>query len=843
MTMSFSRTQLSLFLALLLSNAILLWANPDWLWLRLPAAAALLWALPGLAWAALFGWFRTADGLERLVLVGGVGSLLSALALLAAVLLPGPFTEPVVLAAVNLLTVAGLAAGMVINRGDAAGPVLWPSRRVLLALLAIVAVAALGRVWQLGYPEFHEDELENMRLIIRAYKGEEYAPFLDSKGPIHWLVPAALWYLNGWGNEGMARAPFAAAALLLIPLMFALGRRMTGRDSVGLAAAGLVALNGFFVAYARHVENPSLIVFWGALTVWWAYRYYKEGIGSFLPWVGLSAAVGLITHPDVLLYLPVFGAIVGLKAWQARADWRAQLPWLAGGGLLFIALTGLFYIPYLTDPNIAAVREYFAEERIGTAYLYNRVANLFDQDQLYSSRYHAPLLVLLLGWLLARQFAQWGRRGYLLLGGLTLAMAATLIWPEAWVIAGQNMAFVPYALLTLLLLALPQTPVEIKMLFLWMMAPLGALLFLAQDAADHIQIAYTAWALLAGIALVDIWDTLAGWPRLNPTTRRALQGGLALALALLAGLIVYYQYLMFLIPVTDYWAVKTDYETNPNSVYGRLYGSIPRPRKIFSNPRFGGWKAVGYLWDTGQLGGDFRSINESFAVPIWYTFQTPRSCYTDPENYWVRRDIDGWPPEAEQLPANGYTLTRIVLVDGQPKLRLYQKNAPPTEPEILDVEAYRRPFDRLATPANFAAGDAFDQPISLNFGDKLLLRGYSLPDAAPPGQLLPVSLYWQALAPMDVRYRAFVHLVAADGTTISQHDDDPGCRLITPDMRPGMLSERQFRLAVDAQTPPGEYAVVVGLYHPDTFERLPIWDNTAQNSPGDSFVIGTVWVE
>jgi len=37
--------------------------------------------------------------------------------------------------------------------------------------------------------------------------------------------------------------------------------------------------------------------------------------------------------------------------------------------------------------------------------------------------------------------------------------------------------------------------------------------------------------------------------------------------------------------------------------------------------------------------------------------------------------------------------------------------------------------------------------------------------------------------------------------------------------------------------------VVIGLYHPDTFERLPIWDNIAQNSPGDSFVIGPVRVE
>ena len=67
----------------------------------------------------------------------------------------------------------------------------------MLILLAILTIAAATRFTRLGYAEFHEDALENMRLIVRAYKGEEYAPFLDSKGPIHWLVPASWWYLNG----------------------------------------------------------------------------------------------------------------------------------------------------------------------------------------------------------------------------------------------------------------------------------------------------------------------------------------------------------------------------------------------------------------------------------------------------------------------------------------------------------------------------------------------------------------------------------------------------------------------------------------------------------------------
>jgi 4-amino-4-deoxy-L-arabinose transferase-like glycosyltransferase len=842
--MKITPTQITItvFVALLLSNAIIFFAPPAWGWLRIPNAVAFVLALPGLAWLPVLRWLHTRQAIERLTLVFGVSSLLAALLLYGVVLLPGPFTETPVLLALNGLIVAGLVAQL-FWRDEAGGPLEWPSRRVLFILLAILAVAAFNRFYWLGYAEYHEDELENMRLIISAYKGEEYAPFLDSKGPIHWLLPAALWYLNGWGNETVARLPFAVAGLLLAPLMFALGRRITGRDSVGLLAAALVTLNGFFVAYSRHVENPSLIVFWGALSVWWAYRYYKESIYSFLPWVGLSLAVGLIAHPDVFLYLPVFGFLLGIKVWQDRSRWRGHLPWLIGGGLLLVGVSALFYLPYLFDPNIRQVRQYFAEDRIGTAYLYNRVANLFDQDGLYSTRYHAPLLVILLGWLLARQFAQWGRRGYMLLAGLTADIVTTLVWPEAWLIGDLNLAFVPYALLTLLALLLPATSIEIKTLLVWMMAPLGALLFLAKDAADHIQVAYTAWALLAAIALVNVWDTLAAASRLNQSVRRALQGGLIAGLALIAGLIFYYQYLMFLSPVTDYWAVKQAYEQNPNSAYGWLYGSIPRPRKLFSNPRFGGWKAAGYLYDTGLLKGDFRSINESFAVPVWYTFQTPRSCYDDPQNYWVRRDWQGWPPEEDKLRANGYTLTHEVLVDQRPSLHLYQKNAPAGPVQIIDVEDYRVRFDRLATPAHFAQAESYYQPASLNFGDKLLLRGFDLPETAHPGELLPVTIYWEALARMDIRYRAFVHLIGPNDSKWGQHDDDPGCRLLTTDMRPGMPASRQFRVPVDPATPPGEYQVVLGVYEPDTFDRLDIWDNRANQSPGNSFVLGRVRVE
>ena len=825
----------------------------------------------------------TTEVIERLCLLLGVSSLLSAFALFIALRLAVPFTEPAVMVALNLTIALGVLGQLWRPAPPAMHPLIWPSKTTLLILCVIFAIALLTRATRLGYAEFHEDELENMRLIVRAYKGEAYAAFLDSKGPIHWLLPAALWYLNGWVNETIARLPVLLTALLLIPMMYALGRRMSGgNDSVGLIAATFVTLNGFFVAYARHVENQSLIVFWGALTMWWAYRYYQNPTAHhpFLFYIAFALAIGLIAHPDVLLYLPVFGYMLLMSALKQKpqriADssypkWSPQffaaipriivdskgLSWLLGAGLLFTIITASFYLPYLTDPQIGLVYQYFASDRIGESLFYNRVHNLFDQDQLYSTRYHAPVLVLLLTWLLARMWARRGRWGLIIFSGFALAIISTVALPEWWFIRQINFAFFPYALLTLTMLWLPEASFEIKTLYLWLTAPLGALLFLAQDAADHVQIAYTAWALLAALATVDLWTacnlptknhSLAMWERagvrVSPSLIRLIGHGSMILIALVVTPItIFYQYLTFDSTVITYWQAKQESVTNPNSIYNWLYGDIARPRKLFSNPRLGGWKAAGYLYEKGLLQHDFRSVNESYAVPIWYTFETPRSCYDDPENYWVQRDWKGWPDEEQKIITQGYTLTRVVLVDNEPKLHLYQKHTTITQPETINMEDYRHAFDLLATPNRFAQGEVIQKQTDLNFGDKLQLYGYNLPTPLLSNRdTARVTVFWQALVPMPTRYRAFLHLIDSTGHKWAQQDDDPACRLLTTEMRVGQTSTREFRLTLNPAMPYGEYQLVLGLYDPTSQTRLPIWDNKTQQSPGDSLVLGTVQI-
>jgi 4-amino-4-deoxy-L-arabinose transferase-like glycosyltransferase len=835
MSRSWSRAwpPLAVLAGLLLANLAILLTQVAWL--RLVAGASLVFVLPGWAWLHAFDWFRTWRVIERLVLLGGLSAALSGVALLGAVYWPGHWSLPVTLVALDLVALLGLVAGLFTAPQAGSRAWRWPLAKIGLALLAILGVAIFLRWYHLGYAEFHEDALENMRLAMRAMGGEEYAPFLDSKGPVHWLLPGSLWLMHGWLTEGLARLPFAVCSTLAVLAVYALGERMAS-PLVGLLGSGFVALNGFFVAYARHVENPSLIVLWGVLAAWCVYRFYREGSGSLLVLGGLFLGVGLVTHPDVVLYLPAFGFMLLLAYRRGQASWRATWRPLLAAGMVFLALTLAFYVPFVRDPNFQHTQEYLAGERIGTQILYNRVGNMLEQDRLYSTRYYAPLLILFSGVIVARELRRWKRWGTALAAVLALAAIATVSLPSAWQWGAVSLAFVPYAILFGVLALAPHTSFEVKSLALWFGVPFLALQFLAQDAADHVQIAYPAWSLLAAMGLVQVWS----W--LSVGNQRVAKGALLAVLAGAAGLILAYQQLEFVGPVTNYFRAENEARNNPTSIYNVLYGGLPRPRKLFGNPRLAGWKVVGSLYDSGQLQGDFRSINESFAVPIWYTHQTPRSCYEDPQNYFVRVDSRGEPDEMAQLPAAGYGLTRIVRVEGQPMLYLFEKGVPAAaEPAIYDAEDYRAPYDRSASVGRYVQGPSPEHPLDLVLGGKLRLLGYDISATRlAPGETLAVSLYWQALAPMDIRYRAFVH-VESDRMW-GQHDDDPVCRVRTDEWRPPQAGMGQFRVTLDPATPAGSYPVTVGVYNPEDWGRLEIFDQQGE-SRGDVLELTTIRVE
>jgi hypothetical protein len=119
-------------------------------------------------------------------------------------------------------------------------------------------------------------------------------------------------------------------------------------------------------------------------------------------------------------------------------------------------------------------------------------------------------------------------------------------------------------------------------------------------------------------------------------------------------------------------------------------------------------------------------------------------------------------------------------------------------------------------------------PLGLGLGDRLRLEGYTL-DGAPEflaGEILPVSLFWQAQWPVDQDYSVFLQLVDHQGKLHVQIDRKPvGGFRPTTSWQPGEVIRDNYGLQLPPDLPPGEYRLIAGLYQPDNLQRLVVTDS------------------
>lgn len=123
------------------------------------------------------------------------------------------------------------------------------------------------------------------------------------------------------------------------------------------------------------------------------------------------------------------------------------------------------------------------------------------------------------------------------------------------------------------------------------------------------------------------------------------------------------------------------------------------------------------------------------------------------------------------------------------------------------------------------AGDATRDertPLGASLGGgALLLEGFRHPGSVRAGATLPLALYWQAARTLPADYTVFVHLVDAQGAKLAQRDLPPlEGRVPTSQWTPGELVRDDQDLAVPAETPPGTYRLVVGMYDSQTFASI-----------------------
>jgi len=126
-------------------------------------------------------------------------------------------------------------------------------------------------------------------------------------------------------------------------------------------------------------------------------------------------------------------------------------------------------------------------------------------------------------------------------------------------------------------------------------------------------------------------------------------------------------------------------------------------------------------------------------------------------------------------------------------------------------------------------------------GEQIELVGYDLPSQTyRPGDIVPLSLFWQRRAAVDEDYKVCVHLLDDQGGLVAQTDSAPanGARPTSQWAADELVLDRHGLLLPDS-LPPANYELRVGMYHPTTGERLAVQDATGQ-AVGDSLQMGSL---
>jgi hypothetical protein len=296
------------------------------------------------------------------------------------------------------------------------------------------------------------------------------------------------------------------------------------------------------------------------------------------------------------------------------------------------------------------------------------------------------------------------------------------------------------------------------------------------------------------------------------------------------------------------------------------------------------------------LGGSARPFSQAFELETTYPLPDGDSVYLYRQRYYLP---DGYPVEyasrlAEELsnrtrPGDAILLFPANLVS--PFMSNYRGPAeiylaPGTGEKLAEIAArHQRLFVVVGDPDAFAvaetgAGEALqvaqawlnyhafhaghewadslqllvygtvDEPAmapssdtATTLGDQVLLAGWELPAGSwPPGQIVPLSLFWQALAPVAQDWNVFVHLLDESGQLVAQTDTAPvaGSRQ-TSTWPPGEMILDRHGLLLPDSLPAGEYQLQVGMYLPATGERLEANDAAGMRL-GDSIPLDRVVV-
>ncbi len=247
-------------------------------------------------------------------------------------------------------------------------------------------------------------------------------------------------------------------------------------------------------------------------------------------------------------------------------------------------------------------------------------------------------------------------------------------------------------------------------------------------------------------------------------------------------------FVVLLFGLSLFWAGR-DY-------FGR-YASHPDLARDFYQPD----------WELGRYAAALPEETTIYFTPTQEEMATIFFAFSDPQRI---RSYDG---SMGLIPAGEVGVPVVYLV--RPQATAHQAYLQDFFPDGK-VQATEDNFVAFAIPADAPRLTGASEAPAVSWDDLISLVDWSLVQQA---ERLEVTLYWQALRPMETSYTAFVHLLDETGTLVAQRDRPPA-GYPTAVWRPGEVVVDTFVIELPPDLPPGTYRLQTGFYDPLTVARV-----------------------
>jgi uncharacterized membrane protein len=242
-----------------------------------------------------------------------------------------------------------------------------------------------------------------------------------------------------------------------------------------------------------------------------------------------------------------------------------------------------------------------------------------------------------------------------------------------------------------------------------------------------------------------------------------------------------------------------------------------------------------HRWQAGEV------VKVTFNTLPWYTRDT--SAYR--LALGVMQGRDPWQPAARLSPTLSHGDADLPTEDTMSyAVRL------PEGGTLLEVARFQQVF---GMPDGGPVERQFARPrprtgLDVSLGAQVRLLGYDMAPVNCAADLggdadschLDLVLYWQAEQKMETDYTVFLHVVGPDGRIWAQRDVPPDNGAYpTSRWAAGEVVADPVRVLLPSDLPDGPFEIILGMYRPDTGQRLPILDEQGQPID-DKVVLGRV---